>query len=99
MRGQIKIPAGRRRLHPLVVFDALRCVGEALRLYATLKAEFSPTKLAFWLLFYLLHLAPLAIDLQIWALSQFAQRGFESVNTGLEKLLSMVKIADQKLLL
>jgi len=92
LRPRVVLPPGRRRLHPLVVFDALRGVGEGLRLFATLQTEFSVPKLVFWLLYYLLHLAPLAVDLQIWALSLFAQRGFHFVNEALEKIITTVQI-------
>jgi hypothetical protein len=86
-------------LHPLVIFDTFRGIGEGLRLYATLKAEFSYPKLAFWVIYYVLHLAPLAVDLQIWALSLFAQRGFEFVNDALEKLLTTVSKICSKIVL
>ncbi|XP_059490989.1 gustatory receptor 68a-like [Neocloeon triangulifer] len=75
------------RLHLLVLFDTLRAVGEALRLAATLQMQFSPEKVAYWLLFCVIHLAPLAIDMQIWALSLFLEKGFGFINDGLKNVI------------
>ncbi|CAB3368056.1 Hypothetical predicted protein [Cloeon dipterum] len=75
------------RLHPLVVFDVFRALGEALRLVAALEPKLEAMTLVYWVIFYLVHLCPLAVDLQIWALCRFLERGFQFVNESLKNLL------------